>query len=427
MNAKTRFDRQVSASNARLTDISPKAVDWAYRNLVQHWAFRTPSGDTACGECGHKFHHKGKGSFVKCPECGRRLKIKDTLKRKIEESTYFSTLEAIDGLQVQRVSLLSVTYKKGMPKSLASVEICRLWLNAKGQTALTSKNRTLGHYLDSFNWASPIELKSGISETHFIISNTYIYPRLTLIPELRRNGMTNDCNTIKCHPFRLMKSLLADSRIETMMKAGHFGAVDYFVNNPSRLDQCWNSYKIASRHGYVPADWGIWCDLIRLLDRCGRDIRSTRYICPTDLKAEHDKWLDKTTTAEEKRKDREQLIRAKAKEEDFLKSKSCYFGIVISDKDIEVSVLDSIEAYQAEGTAMHHCVFKCEYYAQKDSIVLSAHDKSGNRIETVEFSLTENRVVQSRGRCNTNTEYHDRIVNLVNANAHRFIEAKASA
>lgn len=427
MKAKSKFDRQVAASNERLTAISPKAIDWAYRHLVEHWAFRTSSGNTTCGECGHKFHHKGKGSFVKCPECGRQLKIKDTLKRKIEESTYFSTLEAIDGLQVQRVSLLSVTYKKGEPKKVAFVEIFRLWLNAKGQTALTSKNRTLGHYLDSFNWASPIELKSGISETHFIISNTYVYPRISLIAELKRNGMTNDSNRIDCHPFRLMKALMTDSRIETMMKAGHFGAVGYFVSHNDRLEQCWSSYKVASRHGYTPHDWGMWSDLIRLLDRCGRDTRSTRYICPADLKAEHDRWLDKVTTAEEKRRAKEQLVRAKAKEEDFLKSKSCYFGIVISDKDIEVSVLDSIEAYQAEGTAMHHCVFKCEYYAQNDSIILSAHDKSGKRIETVEFSLTENRVVQSRGHCNTNTKYHDRIVNLVNANAHRFIEAMASA
>ncbi|MDE6339185.1 MAG: PcfJ domain-containing protein, partial [Muribaculaceae bacterium] len=45
------------------------------------------------------------------------------------------------------------------------------------------------------------------------------------------------------------------------------------------------------------------------------------------------------------------------------------------------------------------------------------------RIETVEFSLTQNKVVQSRGVCNKNTEHHDRIVNLVNANAHRFREA----
>lgn len=212
-----------------------------------------------------------------------------------------------------------------------------------------------------------------------------------------------------------------------MMKAEHFAAVDYFVSHHDRLDQCWNSYKIASRHGYVPTDWGIWCDLIRLLDRSGRDTRSIRYICPSDLKAEHDRWLQKVNAAEQKRRDHDRLIRAKVKEADFYTTKSCYFGIVISDNDIEISVLDSIEAYQAEGSAMKHCVFKCEYYAQKDSIILSAHDKSGNRIETVEFSLTENKVVQSRGVCNTNTEYHDRIISLVNSNAHRFIEARAKA
>lgn len=150
------------------------------------------------------------------------------------------------------MSLLSVAYKKGEPKKVAFVEIFRLWLNAKGQTALTSKKRTLGHYLDSFNWASPIELKSGISDTHLIISNTYIYPRINLIPELKRNGMTNDCNRVDCHPFRLMKSLLTDSRIETIIKAGHFGAVGYFVSHNDRLEQCWNSYKVASRHGYTP-------------------------------------------------------------------------------------------------------------------------------------------------------------------------------
>ena len=76
---------------------------------------------------------------------------------------------------------------------------------------------------------------------------------------------------------------------------------------------------------------------------------------------------------------------------------------------------------------MHHCVFKCEYYAKKNSVILSAHDKEGNRIETIEFSLMENKVVQSRGVCNKNSVYHDRIVNLVNANAHRFIMASATA
>ena len=193
------------------------------------------------------------------------------------------------------------------------------------------------------------------------------------------------------------------------------------------LDKCWNSHKIAMRNGYKIDDYGLWCDLIALLEKAGRDIRSTKYICPNNLRVSHNLWLNKVTTEAEKRRKAEELSNAKKNEETFYKSKSCYFGIIIKDSDIEVSVLDSIEAYQAEGDAMHHCVFKLNYYDREDSIILSAHDKDGNRIETIEFSLTENKVIQSRGVCNQNTEYHDRIINLVNANAHRFIKARATA
>lgn len=41
----------------------------------------------------------------------------------------------------------------------------------------------------------------------------------------------------------------------------------------------------------------------------------------------------------------------------------------------------------------------------------------GKRIETVEVSLKTFHVVQSRGVCNFCTEYHDRIVALVEQNA----------
>lgn len=40
----------------------------------------------------------------------------------------------------------------------------------------------------------------------------------------------------------------------------------------------------------------------------------------------------------------------------------------------------------------------------------------GQRIETVEVSLSQLKVIQSRGVCNKQTEYHDKIVQLVNDN-----------
>jgi len=141
----------------------------------------------------------------------------------------------------------------------------------------------------------------------------------------------------------------------------------------------------------------------------------------------HDHWQSRATAMEEKRRNEEQMRRAKAQEADFYKLKSRFFGIVIQDGDIEISVLNSIEAYKAEGESLHHCVFRCEYYAKQESLILSAHDRKGNRIETVELDLTQGKVIQSRGVCNSNTEYHDRIINLVNTNAYRFMQAKASA
>ncbi len=230
-----------------------------------------------------------------------------------------------------------------------------------------------------------------------------------------------------CHPMRLAKALLSDHRIETMMKANDYKAVAYFISNTFELDRYWRSYKVAARQHYRPNDYGIWCDTIRLLDKCGKDIHNAKYICPKDLKAEHDHWLKKATAMEERRRNMEQMMKAKRHEANFYKNKSCFFGIVIRDNDLEISVLNSLEAYREEGEKLHHCVFHCEYYAKTDTIILSAHDCQGNRIETVEFSLTQGKVVQSRGVCNSNTEYHNRIIELVNANAHRFLEARVTA
>ena len=60
-------------------------------------------------------------------------------------------------------------------------------------------------------------------------------------------------------------------------------------------------------------------------------------------------------------------------------------------------------------------LFSNSYFLEKNSLILSA-TIDGKRIETVEVSLKTLEVVQSRGLHNSNTEYHDRIVNLVNSN-----------
>lgn len=113
----------------------------------------------------------------------------------------------------------------------------------------------------------------------------------------------------------------------------------------------------------------------------------------------------------------EQVARRRAEyleyEEQYRKAKGRYLGIAFSDGEIEVRVLQSVQEFIEEGKAMHHCVER--YHDKSDSLILSARI-ADRRVETVEVSLSRLQVVQSRGACNRNTEYHDRIVRLVNDN-----------
>ena len=72
----------------------------------------------------------------------------------------------------------------------------------------------------------------------------------------------------------------------------------------------------------------------------------------------------------------------------------------------------------------HHCVGG--YHTKKDSLILSA-TINGKRIETVEVSLSQMKVVQCRGVCNSNTKYHDRIIKLVEDNVEQIRQRMEAA
>ena len=90
-------------------------------------------------------------------------------------------------------------------------------------------------------------------------------------------------------------------------------------------------------------------------------------------------------------------------------NKSKFFGICFTDGTIQVHVLESVQEHLEEGVSMYHCVFSNAYYLKEDSLILSATIES-KRIETIEVSLRTLEVVQSRGICNKNTEYHEQIM-----------------
>ena len=162
----------------------------------------------------------------------------------------------------------------------------------------------------------------------------------------------------------------------------------------------------------------MWFDYLNLLERYHKDLRNAYYVCPKNLKKAHDLYVAKKRRDEEKaRREREiqHLLELKDAAQKYIEEKSKFFDLKLSDGIIVVVPLKNIEEFKQEGDIMHHCVFANEYFKKKDALILSA--RIGKKhIETIEINLTTLSIVQSRGACNQNTEYHDRIIGLVKKN-----------
>lgn len=412
MKARTRLQHKVAAANERLLPLTEKQESWAFRHCISHYAFRIKSGVTTCMDCGHRWNESSE-KVCRCPHCGARLEVKNTRRRKYREKAYFSTLSAQGGLQVQRVFLLTANFCKGGRTACCSIEVARYWMDDNGKTEVTALRRTIGYYIDSFVMDGCLELRND-NDVYRRIADCRVYPYYSATAKLRRNGLVGSLADIE--PTRLMEALLTDSRAETMFKAGRKADLKYFLQHQRDFDMYWNTYKIALRNGYHIPDISLWVDYVRLLERCGKDIHNAHYVCPSDLATEHDRYQERVMAIREREKREEQRKKARENEKRFQELKGKFFGLTFTDGLIVISVLESVDEYYQEGNALHHCVGQCEYYLRPYSLVFSA--RIGNRrIETVELSLDTFKVLQSRGLYNQSTEYHDRIIRLVQKNA----------
>lgn len=69
--------------------------------------------------------------------------------------------------------------------------------------------------------------------------------------------------------------------------------------------------------------------------------------------------------AERRERDQRILLREQQREDDFKAMKSKFFGLVITDNEISVKVLESIEEYFEEGRTQNICVYSGQDTIQK--------------------------------------------------------------
>ena len=379
-------------------------------------------------------------------------------KKMFENYSYYSVVETFDGWQVVRHFLIhSKTKKAGYDFGYLN-EVSQRWMRLDQYGLLElhifEKPKVMGWqwHKQPYSLGSPLSLKiwnndyNRAGRTLFGCADEEIYPVREFSDQFKNHklarlfGRSDEIEIVKntARELQYVKSLeLSTEKVmpmrsqsyipviyETLRKIGEWGLAEEYLTGSwygQYIKKYWRPFIVARRHGYRLKDWHLWFDYVRDLDYLGRDVHNPHYICPADLEEAHAEAVDKCIALRRKRSqewEANKAIREARRQKKlsigYTKRMQAYFGIVIvTQSGISITPLKSVEEFAEEGAAMHHCVFTNKYYDRPDSLILSAKDREGKRVETIEVSLNTFRIVQSRGACNKSTPWHDEIVDAM--------------
>ena len=442
MKPRTKRERQFVALAESLPELSDADKEWIKGQYKpQARLFNYPGSGYAyhCFCCGHVENHKGRCREVDtrkkwtCPECGAVCEVSQRFWG--EEVRLVTKVDIWKGVQVFRTFQTVRRNATGSPTAWFFDEVFQNWIQPDGREVITSRPYTRG--INFFNWYPGGEVGIGAHNYHcsgyyewrdvFDVMGNYFLPRPRITGLLRRNGYRGGIVRQKyLNPAEAAKVLLCDSFAEELVKTGQVALFVKYVRMPGRFDaEKRAAVRICNRNGYLVKDATLWLDYLGDLVELGKDLHNPFYVCPPDLEAAH----AKTTRLIEKKKEREDFERDKAKaleyDATYKEKKGRYFGIVFGDDKVIISVLTNMRDVLAEAISMHHCMFTHGYYKHENSVIMSARSvEDGRRLEIVEIDTKSFRVAQSRGLQNEFTKDHRRIIRLCNQNMDLFRKAK---
>lgn len=418
MQPRTKLEKQVTDLSAKLRPITEKQLQWGEEHSIPKYGHRS-RGVMCCLECGHSWKPEGTELFdavlgVDCPECGRHLKMLQNYSTNCTQAEYFHVWQTVSGFQVIRTIFVRKMYRLSKPTCTITSEVMQHWIDQDGKVVWLSKSiQGLSSYADQWVFHSDISVKHVVpytgSDTRYWLRSDFVYPNRSVLPAIKRNGFSGHLHGF--NPVSLFQLLLSDPHAETLFKAAQFG----LLSQIKKANERWASVKICLRNGYSIKDANIWFDHLDLLQYFGKDLRNAKYVCPEDLKTEHDKLVNKKRRILEAEAAEKKRQKAATYERDFLELKGHLLGICFGEGDIKIKTLDSVDEYRQEGDLMHHCVFTNAYFLKKGSLCLSARIDE-QPVETIELDLEQLKVTQAYGKFNNRTKYHDQILDLVNKN-----------
>ena len=421
MKPRNKKQERILALSGQLRPLSNAQMQWALNYTINHFAYRLKNGKAVCLKCGHEWN--ANEGVCRCPHCGISLEVKTTKERVRKDKSYFNIITAKGGYQVIRMFLMSVELRKGMVAEPSFQEIGQYWLDENGNATVVGLKRTIGWYVDSFDYCSKLELRRD-NDAFLFIADQWVYPRIKVTDTIKRNGF--DGHTYDINPLTLFKELLTNPKAETLMKSGDVEMLRYLCHSPFNADEIdfyWKSIKVAKRAGFEFEDAQMWMDYIKMLERMGKDLHSPVLVAPQDLQTAHDLYSAKVERQRIKAQREKDRKKAEADEAKFEELKGRYIGLVMTDGEIVIHTLNSVAEYYDEGSRQHICVASARYYLKENSLVFTAKIK-GQTIATIEISLSDYSIIQCRAFANKVCKYQDRIDKIIRDNTKMLAERK---
>lgn len=442
MKAKNQTEKFVCNASKKLPPLTQSQREWGETHIQAPTAF-VNKRHAWCSECGMPLDHKKLNSNliidvledeVVCPHCGTKLKIeKNSLGAVQIIKNYYTIVTTYQGYQVFRHFLATKHCQRNDVALYSFNEVVQIWIDENGKETIMARNVSpINMYYDVWILDKEMSIKrrygSYYGYCRYDINPQSIYPHRRYINNLKRNGFKGDFMDL-C-PSEVAKNILGNSDYESLLKTNQIDLFKHLTRLGAKEIPYKYAVNICNRNNYIISDASLWYDLLKALKYLGKDLHSPHFICPDDLKESHDYFVELQNKKEEKirlKRERELQIQRELQEkrtasewnDKYIKMKEKYFDLLFEDDNLTIQTLKSVDEFVDEGIAMCHCVFSNGYYKESNSLILSAKDKSGERVETIEINLEKFIIIQSRGIHNSQTKYHDEIINLVNENMHQ--------
>ena len=110
-----------------------------------------------------------------------------------------------------RMYLLIAGMEKGYQASSSVMEIGQYWWDERGRQSIIAVQRTMGHYIDSFAYYSPMAIRRD-NEAYRFVARCPLCPKVKLSDTLKRNGLKASAMASLPLALSLPSSLTADPR-----------------------------------------------------------------------------------------------------------------------------------------------------------------------------------------------------------------------